>query len=59
LGKFPGAKEGDIVYGFGCRTDEEPRLMEPEKFSEWRWIALSEIPTNFINPPILDFLKKI
>lgn len=59
LGEFIGAKEGDVVYGFKCVTNEEPRLMEPEKFSEWRWFAPAEIPSNFINPPIIDFLKSI
>ncbi|MGC9611035.1 MAG: NUDIX hydrolase [Minisyncoccia bacterium] len=58
LGEFSGAKEGDIVYGFRCVTDEEPQLMEPEKFSEWHWFTPSEIPTNFINPPIINFLKE-
>ena len=38
IGEIPGAKEGDIVPVFLCDTDEEPRLMEPEKFSEWKWI---------------------
>ncbi len=38
LGEVSGAKEGDIVPIFACNTSEEPTLMEPEKFSEWRWI---------------------
>lgn len=58
MGEFTGAKEGDTVYSFKCATNEEPRLMEPEKFSEWRWFVLSEIPANFINPSILDFFEE-
>ena len=57
LGEVPGAKEGDIVPVFIGRTDEEPRLMEPEKFSEWKWEDLDNIPTNFINPAALSLIK--
>jgi ADP-ribose pyrophosphatase YjhB (NUDIX family) len=46
----PGAKEGDTVHLFLCETDEEPRLMEPDKFSEWRWFPIDDLPINFINP---------
>ncbi len=34
IGEVPGAKEGDIVPIFFCTTNQEPQLMEPEKFSE-------------------------
>ncbi len=37
-----GAKEGDIVSIFFCRTFEDAQLMEPEKFSEWRWISIDD-----------------
>ena len=57
LGEVPGAKEGDIVPVFIGRTDEEPRLMEPDKFSEWKWEDLDNIPTNFINPAALSLIK--
>lgn len=42
IGEIPGAKEGDIVPVFLCDTDQAPRLMEPEKFSEWKWVPLEE-----------------
>jgi len=58
LGSLPGAKEGDIVYVFKAETNQEPKLMEPEKFSEWKWCQVSEIPSNFINPKSLEFLHK-
>ncbi|MBI3633339.1 MAG: NUDIX hydrolase [Candidatus Vogelbacteria bacterium] len=58
LGEVPGAKEGDIVPMFLCKTQEEPKLMEPQKFSEWRWFTPLEIPTNFINPKALEIIKE-
>ena len=38
----PGAKEGDDVKLFYCTTGQEPTLMEPEKFSEWRWVPIKQ-----------------
>jgi ADP-ribose pyrophosphatase YjhB (NUDIX family) len=62
LGIVPGAKEGDISYLFAGTISEEPKLMEPEKTSEWRWTPLSDFPVNFINKRsaqlIKDFMKK-
>jgi ADP-ribose pyrophosphatase YjhB (NUDIX family) len=58
LGIVPGAKEGDQVYIFKATTSREPILMEPEKFSEWRWVPLSKIPENFINEAALKLIKK-
>lgn len=57
LNDVPGAKEGDIVPVFIGSTDEEPKLMEPEKFSEWKWCNLDDIPENFINPAALAIIK--
>jgi 8-oxo-dGTP diphosphatase len=57
LGTVPGAKEGDEVHVFICETDEEAELMEPEKFTEWKWFLPNEIPDNFINKDILDIIK--
>lgn len=56
LGKYSGAKENDNVYVFKAETGQEPRLMEPEKFSEWKWCKLSEIPENFINHKALELI---
>ena len=56
LGVVPGAKEGDRVHVFLCETTEKEKLMEPEKFKEWKWFETNEIPDNFIN---LDILKII
>lgn len=42
IAEVPGAKEGDIVPIFYATSSQQPKLMEPEKFSEWRWIPLSD-----------------
>lgn len=57
LGSVPGAKDGDIVYVFKAETKQEPKLIEPEKFSKWIWCPLNKIPTNFINPKSLELIK--
>lgn len=56
LGSVPGAKKGDILFVFRAETCEEPKLMEPEKFSKWRWCPVSKIPSNFINPESLKLV---
>jgi len=58
LGEVPGSKSGDRVPLFVCSTGQEARLLEPEKFSEWRWFGIKEYPENFINQIALDFIKK-
>lgn len=58
LGKVPGAKEGDIVFVFKCITSDTPILMEPEKFSEWKYFEMNEIPENFINQKAKDLILK-
>ena len=54
IGEIPGAKEGDALVLFYCTTDQEAELMEPEKFSEWRWVAVADYLSggewNKLNP---------
>ena len=57
LGEFPGVKAPDVVLAFKCNSDQEPKLLEPEKFSEWKWFGINEIPENFINPKALGVIK--
>ncbi len=59
LGVIPGAKEGDEVHVFLCSTKEEEKLMEPEKFKEWKWFKPKEIPDNFLNKDILEMIKNL
>ena len=40
IGEAPSAKEGDTVLIFYCTTNQDAKLMEPEKFSEWKWIPV-------------------
>lgn len=42
IAEVDGAKEGDIVPMFFCKTEQDFILMEPEKFSEWRWVSKEE-----------------
>ena len=48
----------DKVIVFKIATNQEPRLMEPEKFKEWRWFGLNELPDNLPTPQDKDFFKK-
>lgn len=58
LGKVEGAKTGDWVYVFLGVTSLEPILMEPEKFSVWKWVDVDQLPDNFINPQVLGLISK-
>ncbi|MDQ5971337.1 MAG: 8-oxo-dGTP diphosphatase [Patescibacteria group bacterium] len=41
-GETSGFKEGDLLEIFFCTTEQDYKLMEPEKFSEWRWVSKEE-----------------
>lgn len=65
IGEISGAKERDVVPIFLCKTEQNFRIMEPEKFSEWRWVPIPEYlkgkSWNIMNPSayklISEFLK--
>lgn len=65
IGEAPGGKEGDTVIIFLCITKQEANLMEPEKFSEWRWVSKDDFVTNEdyigfnseMRQIVVDFLK--
>ena len=67
IGEVPGAKEGDIVPMFFCITKQDFKLMEPEKFSEWRWVSKDEYMAggeysgfnSTARKVIVDYLKNI
>lgn len=46
MGEAPGGKDGDTVIIFLCTTKQDASLMEPEKFSEWRWVSKDDFITN-------------
>lgn len=54
LGEYPGEYQDeagrDHVSVYLIATEQEPMLMEPEKFEEWRWFGFDELPENLINP---------
>jgi ADP-ribose pyrophosphatase YjhB (NUDIX family) len=58
LGKAPGAKEGDTLYLFKGATNQEAQLLEPEKFSEWKWVSKEDVPENFISFHSRELIKK-
>ena len=59
IGEVPGAKKGDFVPLFFCETNQEPKLREPHKFSEWKWIDFfKECPDNFINKDAKEMIIK-
>lgn len=41
----PGS-DAQHLYLFHCTTAEDATLMEPEKFSQWRWVPLEEYMTD-------------
>lgn len=61
VGEISGVQENDRVFVFYGTTDSEPKLMEPEKFSEWRWFPLDAYmrgePGNFVNPRGYELIK--
>jgi 8-oxo-dGTP pyrophosphatase MutT (NUDIX family) len=65
IGEVLGAKDGDVVPIFFCTTEQDAKLMEPEKFSEWKWVTKKEYLENSeysgFNPAarklILEFLQ--
>ncbi len=40
-----------VTVGMFCDNFEgEPRVMEPDEITEWRWFGLNEIPENIFSP---------
>lgn len=62
IGQLPGAKAGDTIYIFYCTTQQDARLMEPEKFSEWRWVSaedyLQKDPWGQMNPAAHELISE-
>ena len=67
IGRIEGAKKGDIGLIFLCESSQSPKLMEPEKFSEWKWVLIKDYIAgesySGFNPlarkMITDYLLKI
>lgn len=48
----------DKVLMFKVFTAQEPCLMEPEKFMEWKWFDLNELPDNLLDHKDKEFFIK-
>lgn len=48
----------DKVIIFKIATNQEPKLMEPEKFTSWKWFEIDEIPQNLPTVEDKEFFKK-
>ena len=67
IGEVPGAKDGDVVLVFYCTTKQKAKLMEPEKFSEWKWVPVQDYIASeayggfnpFARKMITDYLQKL
>lgn len=67
IGEVPGAKDGDVVLMFYCTTKQKEKLMEPEKFSEWKWVPVQDYIVGkayggfnpFARKMITDYLQKL
>jgi ADP-ribose pyrophosphatase YjhB (NUDIX family) len=57
LGEFPGYQKEDVVYVFHCTTNQDIKLMEPEKFSEWKWFSKEELPDYIINKGLQEIVS--
>ena len=57
LGEVSGVYKDDKVLVYRCSSNQEPRLMEPEKFTEWKWFNPEEIPENYINEEVKRLIK--
>jgi len=46
-----------VTIGFLCENfDGEPKVMEPEEITEWKWYNLDELPER-VFPPSLKMIK--
>ncbi|MFA5932144.1 MAG: NUDIX hydrolase [Candidatus Paceibacterota bacterium] len=68
IGEVPAVTENDTIFIFFCTTKEDAKLMEPEKFSEWRWVSKNDYISDGeyndgFNPKgrttIVNYLQKI
>lgn len=59
IGQKEGVKPGDRVYFIECEIFEDPKLMEPEKFKEWKWFRLNDLPKNLIDKSDIKFINRL
>lgn len=40
-----------VTMGFLCKNfQEEPKVMEPDEITEWKWFSLDDLPTPVFSP---------
>ncbi|MFZ2620957.1 MAG: NUDIX domain-containing protein [Minisyncoccia bacterium] len=59
IGQKDGVKSGDKVYFIQCEINEEPKLIEHDKFKEWKWHEINDLPKNLIDPKDIKFIHRI
>lgn len=59
VGQKDGVKAGDKVYFVECKIAGESTNMEPEKFKEWKWFPISELPENLIDNKDVQFIRRL
>jgi glycosyltransferase involved in cell wall biosynthesis len=57
IGQKSGVKLADKVYFVECKISGDPKLMEPDKFKEWKWFPINSLPENLIDPNDIKFIK--
>ncbi len=57
LGEVAAVNYDGTVPLFICTTEQEPQLMEPDKFSSWQWFDPESLPANLINTPALELVR--
>ena len=57
-GAYADERGRDRVIVFEVHTQQEPRLVEPEKFRSWEWFGLNELPDNLLDPHDREFFEK-
>ena len=56
-GTYKDSNGHDEVYMYKCSTDQEAKLMEPEKFIKWKWFDLNLLPKNLIDPKDFNYIR--
>jgi len=62
IGETSGAKKEDVVPIFLCKTEQNFKIVEPEKFSQWRWVPIAEYlkrePWDIMNPAAYKLISE-
>jgi GT2 family glycosyltransferase/ADP-ribose pyrophosphatase YjhB (NUDIX family) len=59
VGQKTGVKTSDQVYFIECEISGVPKLMEPNKFKEWKWFDIMELPNNLIDERDREIIQRL